>query len=505
VTCTERHDFSGLPVAVTMLGGRPKVRRMYGVVGCAPTCGLKVHNNDIPNALRGLYERVYRVPVEGGFASPPRPCSDVWRENLKIIPRSLYKYLPHAAPITQHEFVDRYRGRRKAVYASAVESLARRPVRHTDAFLSTFVKAEKVNPLKAPRLIQPRGPRYNVCVGQYLKDLEGPLCGAIARMWGGKTVMKGLNADGTGVELHKMWSQFDKPAAIGLDASRFDQHVSRIALEWEHSVYLQCFNKEDRRELARLLKWQLDNHGYINCPDGRIKYKVEGCRMSGDMNTGMGNCLIMCCLVYAYCDFRKIHARLANNGDDCTVIMEQKDVDVFNTGLDQWFTEMGFTMKVEDPVYEIEHIEFCQSHPVQVNGTYRMVRKPSTMAKDLITVIPLDVGDAARKYVGAIGDCGSALNSGVPVQQDFYSMLRKFGVRGMTHPTFECGMMNLSRGMVDRYNDPTPETRYSYWMAFGVTPDVQIALEDWYRSHDLLFQFAPREYDDFPPLLPQYF
>jgi hypothetical protein len=31
-----------------------------------------------------------------------------------------------------------------------------------------------------------------------------------------------------------------------------------------------------------------------------LKYQVEGCRMSGDMNTSSGNCMIMVALVYSY-------------------------------------------------------------------------------------------------------------------------------------------------------------------------------------------------------------
>jgi hypothetical protein len=52
------------------------------------------------------------------------------------------------------------------------------------------------------------------------------------------------------------------------------------------------------KELAELLKWQLQNKGFARTIDGLIKYSVEGCRMSGDMNTALGNCTIMCALVY---------------------------------------------------------------------------------------------------------------------------------------------------------------------------------------------------------------
>jgi hypothetical protein len=86
----------------------------------------------------------------------------------------------------------------KAVYQRAVDSLRSEPVRRDDARIKPFVKAEKINvskkPDPCPRLIQPRSPRYNVEVGVYLKPLERLVYRAIAKVWGGQTVLK-LNAE----------------------------------------------------------------------------------------------------------------------------------------------------------------------------------------------------------------------------------------------------------------------------------------------------------------------
>lgn len=71
--------------------------------------------------------------------------------------------------------------------------------------------------------------------------------------------------------------------------------MSVQALKWEHSIYNAMFRSD---ELAELLGWQLTNKGFARTTDGLIKYEVKGCRMSGDMNTALGNCMIMCALVY---------------------------------------------------------------------------------------------------------------------------------------------------------------------------------------------------------------
>jgi len=56
--------------------------------------------------------------------------------------------------------------------------------------------------------------------------MEKRICNGIADVYGGATVLKGMNANESALELRKMWDEFDEPAAIGADAVRFDQHVS---------------------------------------------------------------------------------------------------------------------------------------------------------------------------------------------------------------------------------------------------------------------------------------
>jgi hypothetical protein len=51
---------------------------------------------------------------------------------------------------------------------------------------------------------------------------------------------------------------------------------------------------------------------------------------------------------------------LANNGDDCVIIIEKRHLKKLDD-LPSWFLTMGFRMEVEKPVYEFEQIEFCQT------------------------------------------------------------------------------------------------------------------------------------------------
>lgn len=490
---------------VKLRQGIPKVRRVFRVWGFGPDTQWKVHNNNKTNLLRGLVERVYCVSTPSGLAPPPRPIPYVFGERLRSVKTQLLRLLPKSAPVDYNTFVEYYKGRQKAVYQRAVDSLMTNPVRPADAQVKTFVKAEKINttvkPDPAPRLIQPRDPRYNVEVGRFLKPIEKRIYKALGAMWGGVTVLK-MNAQAQASALRDMWDSFNKPVAVGLDASRFDQHVSSIALQFEHSIYLRCFTGEDRERLRALLQWQIHNKGKAYAPDCAISYEVDGCRMSGDINTSLGNCLLMCLMVKAYCDEVGIKARLANNGDDCVVIMGSKDLDVFTGALNAWFLDMGFTMKVEAPVYEFEQIEFCQTHPVWTPQGWIMVRNFETApSKDLISLLNLE--QSLEAYLGAVGECGLALTGGLPVYQELYATMMRAGKPGRTieHGAMAGGLRMLSIGMKREYGPIHPATRVSFSRAFGILPDEQEELEKWLRTHPLspklpqtLTPFAPLWY-----------
>jgi hypothetical protein len=386
------------------------------------------------------------------------------------------------------------------VYRAAADSLSTIPVSKRDAVLSTFVKAEKINltkkPDPAPRVIQPRSPRYNVAVGRYLKRLEKDIYRALKALAGDVVVMKGYNAGQSGEIIARKWARFNRPCAIGLDASRFDQHVSEAALRWEHSVYTQLFTGSHRRELQQLLSWQIANKGVARASDGVIKYSVQGCRMSGDMNTALGNCLIMTAIVLSLCRKLGVRAELCNNGDDCVLIMERRDEAAVRSAVSSWFMDFGFTVKVEPTVYELEAVEFCQTHPVCVGGKWIMVRDSLTaMAKDSHSVLDLSHRHAGARWATAIGGCGMALSGGVPIFQEFYQALLRVG-GGLTmghHPALESGFARLASGMHREYSAIDESTRVSYWKAFGILPSIQLLFEADLRRFHTTWPLARRE------------
>lgn len=436
-----------------------------------------VHNSSLINLVRGVVERVLFTRKDGILKPPARPKRGVF-ERLRSLRSGVLRNTRSTSVVDYEDYPSLYHNARKRMlYERAVASLRFQAISHRDAFVNTFVKAEKVNfsakPDPAPRVIQPRSPRYNVCVGRYLKPFEKNMFAGFERTFGYKVVCKGLNASGTAEQLREDWDAYRNPVAIGLDASRFDQHVSREALEYEHGFYNAIFQSE---ELAKLLSWQLCNKGTGFVEGKKVKYTVDGCRMSGDINTSMGNCIIMSSIVLQYFKEVGVNARLANNGDDCVVICEKGDLAKF-VGIDGWFKDFGFVLTREEPVYEFEKIEFCQTQPVWTNDGWRMVRNPFTAtSKDVVSLLSWNTEVEFNRWRGAISSCGLSLTGGVPYWQSFYQRLGGVHDQRSLDHVMDSGMGYMSAGMKVS-SIITPESRYSFWRAFGITPDEQISLE----------------------------
>lgn len=444
-----------------------------------------VHNNNLGNGCRALVERVF-LREYGGALVPPPPCLEDVATTLGVFKAELNSHLGVHRRWTAAEFVAAYTGRRRDVYERAAKSLETIPVHRGDfRVMNAFVKAEKINftskPDPAPRVIQPRNPRYNVEVGRFLKGLEHPVYEAIGKTMGGPTVMKGYNAEEVAEHVRDAWCQFAQPVAVGLDASRFDQHVRPQILEWEHSVYLDCFSGADRDRLAWLLSGQIMNDCTMRVSDGLVRYRVLGSRMSGDMNTALGNCLVMCAMVWALLRKIGVRARLLNNGDDCVVIMEKRDLDKFMRTCVDHFLRYGFTMKVEKPVFVMEQIEFCQAKPVYDGSRWIMVRSPATcLSKDGVCVVKdYGWGSAARYWLGAVGECGMAMTGGIPVMYEYYSAFARAGTPSRPLSVVaETGMAMLARGLHRMGRVVTDEARVSFWRAFDISPTQQCELEE---------------------------
>lgn len=490
---------SGLPT---------KQRRIFRVGGFGSGAGFGVHNNSFANVRRGLVERVFFIENDSKKLVPaPQPVAGCFAQLTKFRKLLGYRLGPHSR-VSPQKFAEFYTGRRRTIYDQAVESLATRRVERRDSFLKTFVKAEKINLNRktdpAPRVIQPRNVRYNVEVGRFLRPLEHHMYRAVDDIFGAPTIIKGYTVEQIGEIVQNAWNQFESPVAIGFDMKRFDQHVSAQALKWEHSVYLDAFHNDEY--LRELLSWQIDNRGTAFASNGIIKYKKQGCRMSGDMNTAMGNCLISCAIVYAFLQKHSLKARLMNNGDDCVLIFDRQQADLVGLKMADHWLEFGFQCILEAPSTIIEEIEFCQMRPVLVGDKYIMVRDPKvTLAKDSYSIGAWNSINHAKKWVNAVGQCGISLTGGIPVVQAYYDCFIRntTGVNGssiLRDVSFASGFRNLAKGGKRVKTHVSDDTRMSFYLAFGISPDRQIAMETDFENHVIDWGFCPQGNPPIQPL-----
>lgn len=457
-----------------------KDRKLYMVSSCPSQARFLVHNHCLENLKRGLVERVFCVERDGALCRTPQPEEGAFGGSLfRKFRDAVVERVGVSHRMGYDGFLSYYSGAKLRNYQRAVESLRLRSISEEDSYLTTFVKAEKISTTKgdpAPRIIQPRDPRYNVELGCYLRHKEKSIMHAIDDVFGEITCIKGYTAEEVGGHFRDKWDRYHKPVAIGLDASRFDQHCSVSALEYEHSFYSMMYPGD--RKLSKLLRWQLTNHGVGYTPNGRVKYVKRGCRMSGDMNTSLGNYTLMCAMVYAFIwSELRGQASLANCGDDCVLICERGLEKVILSKLPGFFLKLGFTMKVEKPVYELEHIEFCQAHPVAFAGGWKMVRNIHTaMGKDSHCVNNLSTVATRKAWTTAQHYGGKALMSGIPVYEAFYDRFPVFENIGKHNPLD--AITNLHKWKASgKFYPITPESRCSFWAAFGLTGDDQWVLE----------------------------
>ncbi len=483
--------------------GTPKERRYVRVAGVSPDIDIVPFINSLDTLLRAVTERVFMVKDgSGGFKRPPRPEPDVFEDTMVGVSALLDRLLPSTAPISHQDFVDRYTGRKKRVYSEALEEMrAGRTTLAEDAAVKVFVKYEKTDRTSksdpVPRVISPRNPRYNIRLGRYVAPLEKKVYRALGKLFHPKhpAVMKGFNAQDTADILHQKWLVFNNPVAVGLDAERFDQHVSRDALKWKHARYVRCFPEaKHKRRLSTLLKHQLVNHCSGTTPDGAVKYDVDGTTMSGDIDTSLGACALMCSMVKAFSMHTGIVMQLANNGDDCVLFLESRDYDRLMVELPGFFLKLGFKMVVEPPAYVFEHLEFCQTKPVFDGERYVMCRNPRTaIAKDSVMLKNWDTAPLFAGWLDAVGTGGLALAARLPVFQSLYSSYVRSGKkRNVPKDLLPWSFRTMFNNMRRSPGIVLPEARCSFWEAFDVTPDEQLELERYYdRFH---VDMVPRHY-----------
>jgi hypothetical protein len=307
---------------------------------------------------------------------------------------------------------------------------------------------------------------------------------------------KGLSSDERAQLLKDKMDAFLQPAVVSLDASRFDLHVHEELLKLEHAIYI-AMNSDP--EFAKLLSWQINNVGVTSLG---FKYKCRGRRMSGDMNTALGNCILMIIMVATFMRGRRYD--VLDDGDDCLLIVERSTLPWVLANAHSGFLEFGMEIKIENVAHSLEEVEWCQCRPIMVaDDKVKFIRNPAKVFSTALGGTKYFVQEGARrKLVNTIGMSELILNLGVPILQEFaLALMRNAETTG-----------SLSLREMESYNhrlkrelpalnmrhlarvDPrpiTPVARASFHKAFGFTPTEQLLIER--RLAEWTFSFKHTE------------
>lgn len=471
-------DRHGRPSPPRNLGCESR-RRLVRIV--PPVYGLWhcfTHTNCICNDTIACTNRVIgRVPL---------PTADGVVQLGRMV-RRLWP-LRHFTPLSLEESLATFKGTKNKVYLKAYLSLLVEPVSIKDSRIKAFVKAERFDPADKenpdPRMIQARDPRYNLCLAKYLRPIEHAVYGL--QRHGMPVIVKCMNPRQRAELVMKRWAQFDDPVCFSLDCSRWDKHVSAEVLQVEHDFYRSCFPGEF--ELSKLLEWQMDN---ICTTSNRLRYRVRGGRMSGDMNTAVGNCVLMVAMVFVAMAILNVKRfEVVDDGDDCLVLVERSELMRLTTALPQVFLSFGQELKIENIASSVQDIVFCQGKIVLGADGWTFARNwRKVLSQSCCGTKHWNDPNMVRPMFGLIGDCENAVHRGIPILQAFATRLRELscGYRcRLQHldSSYQYRISNYQLGDINSLvaGEVTWEARAVFEKAFGVDPSTQIAIENALRA-----------------------
>jgi hypothetical protein len=227
-------------------------------------------------------------------------------------------------PITYRQVIEQFSGaKRNALHRAHHNNRHKLPAGKVEAFVKVDYYSEFDAENKPPRMIQYRGPAYNLELARWLTPAEeellhGPGLGP-TRL---PASSKGMTPEERGSVLAAKRYHFRNPVAVLQDYSAFDSTNFAHLLAQEHGTWLEM--------CPGLNKTLLDAQFRNSCrTKNGIKYTAAGTRMSGDRNTGGGNSVTNHLNFLTICAIARIEAEFICDGDDSIAWMEEEDVPRF--------------------------------------------------------------------------------------------------------------------------------------------------------------------------------
>jgi hypothetical protein len=432
----------------------------------------RTHSDCYHSELAALCER-HLVPQ----TKPTEAALNKFKSTLKKLAKRLN--YQHEA-MSYERVVNHYSGAQRRVYEAAAATMGT-PLSSFDARIKTFAKREKwdfTERCRPPRAIQARSPRFNLELATNHKPLEHRLYRlrqrrATTQIPGKYRVFaKTRNWTQRASDAREMWEAFDDPVCIKIDAHQFDGTLHEKILALTHDFYVHLTGS---REHARLLKQTLNN--FCRTKNG-VKYTVKGTRMSGDLDTAMGNALIM--VVVLWCILDQPHL-LYDDGDDCLIFTSRRYLAAILKTLQTGFTDYGLNVGVESIAYAFEHIDFCQARPCFLGGVWRFTPNPYKQMRSAFTSVSDFANGSDGPYTRACAISLAGVSDRLPLAWHLATQAllatTRFSPRFDKHQIqFAVSQgKDLNKSLQPR--EPDLRDRQSFEDTWGIPPEAQVYYE----------------------------
>jgi len=442
----------------------------------------RVHAVTANNEIAALLRRSLG-PTPDSAETSRRPVLDAFKELRRVAGRyggSRWSY---------RETAHSYTGALRRRYLEAERSLMEDgPLSSSDYVLKAFLKAEKVRGglLTKPRMIFPRSPRYNLHLASWLKPFEHWLWGNLKSVGSSgvapsRVVAKGLSPGRRANLIVRKFSAVPDCVVFEVDGKAFEAHCDVWQLLQEHTVYESAYPGDSG--LKKTLNKQLRNFGFTRCG---VRFARGGGRASGDFNTGMGNTMVMLCVVAGVMSTLGVPLwDSLVDGDNALLFLPRSVVSRVVENFHATALEIsGHEMVLERAVDFLEGVRFGQSAPVKTARGWTMVRDwKKVLSLGTSSHAHLREPLFAREFLQGVSLCELSLARDVPILGAWAESLRRAthdgsAVRLHPHRDYEYLGVDFDQVESATYEPPSAVARRSFCLAFGVEPEEQVCIEE---------------------------
>lgn len=464
------------------------IRRIYHYKFCErlerPTVN---YANTVGNVVKAAQTRVF---VHSAPWNPPPSFNRVLQHAAGMLSKQIGQELGRS---DLDEVLRKFPPKKRQMYGDGLDT----PLdlkKHSR--VTGFIKQENVKfaPEKdKPRAIQFRDPVFLSHLLPVMKPIEHAFyhnryCFNRAQKF---TCAKGMDPIARMDCLLQMVESVVDPMFVGLDGSAFDAHVSPGALRAEWKFYCKVLQRAGYAPVSitkfmEMGRMQLKNKVSFRCDDGFASYTCDGNRMSGDLNTGLGNSVLQSLFITSAMHEAGIpdeNWRMLVDGDDAVLIVSRKYCPDARFITDM-FERFSQDVKMEGPfpvdVNSMEVIDFCQSRPVNIDGQWRLVRDPYKVYNGYKQqCVYYRTADEAQRFLATIAPPEMIYASGVPVHASLFKAFHKLSgdKKPLEAVSRRFWLRYTSKSGVTPNNEVTWGTRDSYERAFGITVMDQLLIE----------------------------